>query len=183
MTVRPVRPDEADVTGQLVVAAYDAVAGLPMTDDYAEELADVTGRGAVAEVLVAVEEDRILGSVTFIPDATCPLAEDLREGECGLRMMAVAPTAQGRGVGQLLVEAALTRGREVGREAIFLHSTPQMTVAHRLYERNGFVRAPERDWFPIPGLDLLAFRLELDSHQALSGGSAQTEVQSFRRWV
>ena len=29
--------------------------------------------------------------------------------------------------------------------------------AHRLYERLGFVRAPGRDWTPVPGVDLWAF--------------------------
>ncbi|MGH9125660.1 MAG: GNAT family N-acetyltransferase [Acidimicrobiales bacterium] len=144
------------------MTAFYAVTDLPMTDDYAEELADVSGRAAVAEVLVAVDRNDIVGSVTFIPDGKCPFAEDIRDGECGVRMMAVAPSAQGRGVGQLLLEAALARGRELGREAVFLHSTPQMTAAHRLYQRNGFVRTPERDWFPVPELSLLAFRLELD---------------------
>jgi GNAT superfamily N-acetyltransferase len=159
--VRPVRPEEADAAGQVVVDAFCAVAGLPMTDDYAEELSDVKGRAAVSEVFVAVDGDDVVGSVTFIPDADSPFAEDVRDGECGVRMMGVAPTAQGKGVGQLLLDAVLGRARDLGRAAVFLHSTPQMNAAHRLYERNGFVRTPERDWFPIPGLSLLAFRLDL----------------------
>ena len=36
-----------------------------------------------------------------------------------------------------------------------------MTAAHRLYLRNGFVRIPERDWLPEPGLLLIAFGLDL----------------------
>lgn len=166
MIVRPVRPEEADAAGRVVVAAFGAVAGLPIDDDYAEELADVKGRAAVSEVLVAVGSDEVVGSVTFIPDAHSPLAEDVRDGECGVRMMGVAPTAQGRGVGQLLLDAVLGRARDLGRAAVFLHSTPQMTAAHRLYERNGFVRTPERDRVPVPGLSLLAFRLDLKGREA-----------------
>ena len=37
----------------------------------------------------------------------------------------------------------------------------EMTPAHRIYERMGFVRAPERDWDPLPGLTLVAFVLPL----------------------
>ena len=33
--------------------------------------------------------------------------------------------------------------------------------AHRLYARLGFVRIPERDWSPFPGVDLWALRLPL----------------------
>jgi hypothetical protein len=36
-----------------------------------------------------------------------------------------------------------------------------MTAAHRIYERLGFTRIPERDWSPVPGVDLLAYRLDL----------------------
>ena len=34
----------------------------------------------------------------------------------------------------------------------------RMTSAHRVYERLGFVRAPEDDWSPEPGVTLLAYR-------------------------
>jgi hypothetical protein len=36
-----------------------------------------------------------------------------------------------------------------------------MTAAHRLYERLGFTRLPERDWTPLPGVDLLVYSLDL----------------------
>jgi hypothetical protein len=36
-----------------------------------------------------------------------------------------------------------------------------MTAAHRLYERLGFKRAPERDWTPLPGITLLIYTREL----------------------
>ena len=37
-----------------------------------------------------------------------------------------------------------------------------MTVAHRLYERAGFVRTPSYDWTPIPGVDLRGYALTLE---------------------
>jgi hypothetical protein len=36
-----------------------------------------------------------------------------------------------------------------------------MTTAHRLYERFGFTRLPERDWRPEPGVELLVYSREL----------------------
>jgi hypothetical protein len=36
-----------------------------------------------------------------------------------------------------------------------------MHAAHRVYERFGFTRAPERDWSPVEGLVLLVYVLEL----------------------
>jgi hypothetical protein len=36
-----------------------------------------------------------------------------------------------------------------------------MHTAHRLYERLGFSRLPERDWTPVPGITLRCYSLEL----------------------
>ncbi len=161
MIVQPVRPEQAEATGKLVVAAFEAVPGGHMSGGYATELADITGRAQVAEVLVAVEDDEVVGCVTIVADRRSPLAEQLRDGECQIRMMAVAPHCQGRGVGQRLLDATLLRARALGAEAVFLHSTPSMAAAHRLYQRNGFVRVAERDWRPEPELLLMAFVLAL----------------------
>lgn len=162
MLVRSVRPEEFERSGQIVVAAYLALPGQTMTDGYAEELADVAHRSVEAEVLVAVDPlEEVLGCVTFVPDHTSVWAEEVRPGEAAIRMLGVDPAAQGRGVGLALVEACLERARRLGREAVFLHSTPWMTAAHRLYGRLGFVRVPERDWLPVPEVPLMAFRLVL----------------------
>ena len=37
-----------------------------------------------------------------------------------------------------------------------------MRTAHRLYERLGFRRVPELDWTPVPHVQLIAYRLDLD---------------------
>ncbi|MCU1448367.1 MAG: acetyltransferase [Acidimicrobiales bacterium] len=162
MQVREVRPTEYDAAGQVTLAAYRHLPGAHMTDSYAAELVDAGRRAVEAVVLVVVDHDGSnAGTVTYVPDASSPWAEDLREGEAGIRMMAVAPDAQGRGVGGALLAACVDRARAEGKHAVFLHSTPWMTTAHRLYERAGFARAPERDWLPEPDVPLLAFRLDL----------------------
>jgi hypothetical protein len=38
-----------------------------------------------------------------------------------------------------------------------------MTAAHRLYERLGFHRLPERDWSPVPGVDLLVYARDIQA--------------------
>lgn len=42
-----------------------------------------------------------------------------------------------------------------------ISTEPEMVVAHRMYERMGFVRSPGRDWAPRPGIDLLTYRYEV----------------------
>jgi ribosomal protein S18 acetylase RimI-like enzyme len=53
------------------------------------------------------------------------------------------------------------RARELGLTGVALSTQPSMGPAHRVYERLGFTRAPERDWQPVPGIRLLAYRLRL----------------------
>jgi ribosomal protein S18 acetylase RimI-like enzyme len=159
--IRTVLPDEWGAAGRLVVAAYRALPGAHMSGGYEAELADVERRASDAEVLVALERVAVVGCVTFVPDSTNHWAEGLEDDEASIRMLAVDPAFQGRGAGAALLDACTVRARSLGRSAIFLHSTPWMTAAHRLYDRAGYVRVPDRDWLPVPDVPLHGFRLDL----------------------
>ncbi len=159
--MREARPDDHDVVGALTVEAFRDVAGTRLGDDYAAELADVAGRALGSVVLVAERDGVVAGSVAYVRDASSPLAEMLRPGEAGIRMLAVAPGAQRGGVGAALLAACVERARADGRVGIALFSTDVMVAAHRLYLRAGFRRARERDWEPSAGLGLLSFVKEL----------------------
>jgi hypothetical protein len=58
-------------------------------------------------------------------------------------------------------------GRVVGSVALVLSgefgevTASDEEAAHRLYERLGFTRLPQRDWSPVPGIDLLVYATEL----------------------
>lgn len=163
MEVREVRDDELKTAGELVVAAYRAIGeGLAIVGHpYEDELRDVGRRARGAVVLVAAEDGRVLGCVTYVPDERSPFAEDLQEGEAGIRMLAVDPGGQRRGVGRMLVEACVERAKADGKQRLFLHSGEWMRAAHRLYGSLGFRRVPERDWEPEPGIPLRAFVLDV----------------------
>jgi GNAT superfamily N-acetyltransferase len=164
MDIRPVRPDEHQALGDLTVAAYAAIDPAVVEEDgYAGELRDVAGRIADAEVLVAVDgAGTVLGGVTYVPGPHSAWAEFSEPDGAGIRMLAVAPGAQGRGIGEALSRACVDRARASGRSQILLHSTDRMTTAHRIYERLGFARDESLDWEPLPGFWLRGFRLRLD---------------------
>jgi ribosomal protein S18 acetylase RimI-like enzyme len=179
--IRALRPDEHDLheaLGRLTVDAYRPLVRDMDEDGYDRELADVGGRVAVATVYVALVEPEgcadgargggqgaptLLGGITHVPAGSSPLAEFDDLDAAGIRMLAVAPEARGRGVGESLVQACLDRARADGRARVVLHSTEPMTAAHRLYTRMGFERDPSLDrWVPLTDpLHLMAFRLEL----------------------
>ncbi len=162
MEIRAALPHELQAVAELTEAAYRAVPDSGLDEDYFAHLADVEGRARHAVVLVAVGDDgKLEGSVTYVPRSG-PYAEFAGDDEAGLRMLAVAPDAQGRGVGTALVESCLARARAEGKSRMVLHTMASMTTAHRIYERLGFRRAPERNWyFPSGDGCTIAYVLEL----------------------
>ncbi|NSC23799.1 GNAT family N-acetyltransferase [Streptomyces albus subsp. chlorinus] len=163
VTITPARPHQYAAIGELVAGAYldGGLLDFGEADPYLEKLRDAAGRAAHAELLVAEDEQgAVLGSVTFVPGQG-PYAERARPGEGEFRMLAVRESARGRGVGEALVTACVERARARGLTGLVLSTQHSMHAAHRLYERLGFVRTPERDWYPLDGVRLWTYALRL----------------------
>jgi ribosomal protein S18 acetylase RimI-like enzyme len=161
--VDPADPAELAAIGALTVQAYTADGFLGGAEDgYAEHLRAAADRARDAELAVAVDEGAgaLLGTVTYCRAGT-PWAEVSRPGEAEFRMLAVAPEARGRGVGAALAAWCVERARADGCTGVVLSTLTVMHAAHRLYERMGFVRTPERDWWPAPDVQLITYALAL----------------------
>jgi predicted N-acetyltransferase YhbS len=161
MRIRRARPEDYDAIGDATVAAYDDFLS-GAEDSYVDHLRDAGSRDREAELWVAADDetDQVLGAVTL-----CPVGSPWREigtaDEAEFRMLAVAPGAQRRGVGSALMDLVLRRAHEDGARGIVLSSLAEMSAAHRIYQRKGFERVPDRDWSPVPDVHLIAFRKEL----------------------
>ncbi|WP_236794328.1 GNAT family N-acetyltransferase [Amycolatopsis sp. GM8] len=161
IVVRPALPEEFPAIGALTVAAYQADGLLAGDPEYVHKLSDAARRAEHAELLVASNPaGELLGSVTVVRAGTA-FAEISRADELEFRMLSTAPSARGRGIGGILTHAVLDRARQLGLRRVVLSSLDAMKTAHRLYERLGFVRLPERDWQPVPGLWLRAYEIEV----------------------
>ncbi len=160
--VREARPDELQAAGEVVERAYRALGG-DQNERYLAHVRDAAWRERHGPILVAAGPDGgpVLGSVTYVPGSDNRLAELAGPGEAEFRMLGVAPEAQGRGAGEALVRACIDRARAAGRTGIAISTSTRMRAAHRLYERLGFRRAPDRDWSPLPEVHLLAYVLDL----------------------
>jgi ribosomal protein S18 acetylase RimI-like enzyme len=154
VTVRDAREEDHAAIAHLTVASYVDGGHVHPEDDYIEHLQDVAGRAGQARVLVGevvVGEGRdarsgVAGSVVLTLPGM-PMSETAKDGELEFRMLAVDPAVQRRGVARALVRAAIDRAQQLeGIEAVVLTTMETMTSAHRLYESEGFVRVPERDW-------------------------------------
>lgn len=175
ITVRPARPADHPALAELTVAAYRADGQSRPGFAYESVLADVDSRAAAGELLVAEAEEtgRVVGGVLFVLPGS-EYAEISRPGEAEFRMLAVHPDAQRRGVGEALVRACLARAVEHGCHAVVICTRDFAQPAQRLYQRLGFVRLPERDWSPLPGVNLLALRLDLTGPELDRAGHEAT---------
>ena len=166
MLIRPARPDEYDDIGELAVRVYLAE-GYTRTDSrYNAVLRDVAPRAEKAELMVAVDgagtgTGPILGTVTYAGLGS-PYAEHVSSPEeASFRMLVVDPAARGQGVGEALVQWCVERAADSGVRWLRLSTLAGMTAAGRLYLRLGFVRTPERDWSPEPGVELITYGREI----------------------
>lgn len=160
LEIRLAQPHEYAEIGAITEDAYLADDLVPDGSGYGPVLRDAARRARDAELWVAADEDGLLGTVTTCPPGSSyrELAVEL-EGE--FRMLAVAPRARRRGAARALVQHCLDLSRNAGDKRVVLSSEARMHGAHRLYSAFGFSRLPERDWSPVPGVNLLAFVVEL----------------------
>ena len=147
----------------VTLAAYEEYAARmppPLWRGYRQNIVATLADPAPALQLVAEDAGAIAGAVLLYPavavgDAARPWPE--------VRLLAVAPAARGRGVGGALMRECVARARATGAAVLSLHTTDLMRVAKAMYERMGFVRAPELDFTPAPGVVIQGFRLDLAS--------------------
>ena len=159
--IRDARTDEYAVVGELRVMAYRALGLLPEGSEYAETLRGF-GFGGDCVVLVAAgeAESGILGTITLEPFGPAnELARD--ETEADVRAFAVAPQAQGRGVGRKLLLAVIECAEKRGLCRLRLCTLSAMKAAQHLYTATGFSRTPDLDFEPVPGITLRAYELAL----------------------
>jgi lactoylglutathione lyase len=97
------------------------------------------------EVLVAVAGERMVGHIQLIDSP----ADDASE----IKNMAVEATYRKRGIGRMLVEAAIDLARARGRSVVTVATATADVGNLRFYQRVGFrMRAIERDAFtPVAG--------------------------------
>jgi ribosomal protein S18 acetylase RimI-like enzyme len=148
MQIRHVLPDEYEKLGRLTVRSYRHLANGESLGAYEDVLADVKSRVLDCEVFVAVDDlDVIMGGITYVPGPNTSMSEFDDVDAAGIRHLAVDPAFQNAGVGRALLKICIEHAREQQRPRLRLHSTTPMVIARAMYERMGFVRAPEFDLF------------------------------------
>ena len=162
--IRNARAEELDQVALLVRDAYqEYLTSFPpgTWEGYVRDIMDVRSRLEISELIVAEDDGRIVGAVTFYPDASNSKHEGWPAGWAGVRLLAVHPDARGLGIGRALMEECIRRSRHRSIRTIGLHTTEVMNVARGMYERMGFIRVPEFDFHPASGVVVIAYRIDL----------------------
>lgn len=166
MLIRDARPADRDALRAVTLAAYgEYAAHMPPRhwQVYERNILATLEAVAPAEQLVALDGGAPIGTVLLYPaHAFDPTGAGALPAPV-VRLLAVAPAARGRGVGAALMAECARRARRAGNRALALHTMDMMRAARRMYARLGYVRAPELDIEPLPGVTIPAYRLDLEA--------------------
>ncbi len=93
------------------------------------------------QIFLAVSDGGALGCCALVA---------MGPGEFEVAKMAVTASAQGLGIGRMLMESVVEAGRASGAKRLYLETHHSLTPAIRLYESLGFELVPEERVRPSP---------------------------------
>lgn len=168
LVVRLAQPSDDAAIGEVLVQGYVTAYARKMPEVVVGEgrrsdLRDVAKKRAVATVLVAELDGRVVGTVAlWRPGA--PGSEAWLPEAADLRHLAVHPDFQGRGFAGPLLDEAERIARDDWRcAAVCLHTRRGNAGVARLYRARGYVRMPEGD-LTYPEVALEAYALQFRGH-------------------
>jgi len=169
VVIRDMDIHELDEVRQLTLTAYEEFSSLmppPVWVSYRNSIADTFDTAGPSECIVALFEDRLVGSVLLYPASVDAYGRPARQaGYPEVRLLAVAPRARGLGIGKALMLECERRARLAGAAKIGLHTTDFMQTAMGMYERMGYVRVSDTDFTAAPGMLVKGYRLSLDQER------------------
>lgn len=162
MIIRNARPEELDEVAQLLKEAYQQYAEVmppEIFQSYLENIVDVRSRLPESELIVAELDGHLMGTVTLFLHSS--ESQVWPEGWASVRLLGVLLQYRKQGIGQALMEECIRRCKKEGIKILGLHTSEAMATAKRMYERLGFVRVPELDFHPRPGVVVMAYRYDI----------------------
>lgn len=164
VTLREARPEDDAAIGELLVEAFvtQYASKLPevvYTEERKRSLRDTASKRAVARVLVAELDGRVVGTVALWPPGA-PGSEAWLPDAADLRHLATSVELHGQGLSGPLMDAAEQVAREWGVKALCLHVRRGAVGVARMYQRRGFLREPAGD-LELPTVSLEAYVLKL----------------------
>lgn len=150
---------------ELLVGSYGQYASDYSAEGWQQYLGNIRlslDNPAIDRVLVAQSEGEFLGTLQLFTNSEAAYQDpDLGIVDPIVRLLAVSPTARGKGIAQALLKESVNYAKEKGASFLYLHSSDNMSQAIRLYEYFGFKRDESKDFHKM-NVHVKCFRLELN---------------------
>jgi ribosomal protein S18 acetylase RimI-like enzyme len=159
--VREAKPSEHPAIDELAPLAWEVLKpGYDRSswDGLLQSLGQTSRLAESGKLLAAVQGETVCGAVAYMPPGRSNPKIFPPEWP-SIRMLVVAPSHRGNGIGRRLTEACIEHARQDGASCIGLHTSPIMSVALPMYLRMGFVR--DADLPPIAGAPYARYVLRL----------------------
>jgi GNAT superfamily N-acetyltransferase len=136
--IRHFHPKDAASVNALALDAFEQFKNAYVDwPAFRTRIANMAGLADVGELIVAELDGHIVGAVAYIGPGV-QKAEFFQPEWPIMRMLVVAPSARGLGVGRALVDECLRRAKRDGASVFALHTSELMQVALPMYQRMGF---------------------------------------------
>jgi len=149
--IRETTTNDLGQVEEVLLASYGQYAqDLPeeLWDGYRADIIRNVHESNTWHKLHAVYGGEIVGTVFLYHSAlTAYESEDRTVKEPIIRLLAVHPTARGRGIATALIRESARIAAIHGAGNLFLHTSDIMADAVRLYEKLGFERVPEHEQY------------------------------------
>lgn len=143
---------EKDATRKVLVESYeqykDSYENEKVWNTYIGEIRSSLDNPNLDRILVAKSNDNILGTLQIF--SSSKEAYGLPELEIHtpiVRLLAVHPSARGKGVAKELLRVSIAYAKQKGANSLYLHTTDKMSDAIRLYEWLGFQRDQSKEFY------------------------------------
>lgn len=148
--VRIAVPEDVGAIASVILEAFEPFKAeyTPGAFEYTTPGSDIISeRFAEGPIWLALDGNEPVGTVSGLPEPD----------RFYIRSMAVKPSAQGRGIGQKLMDALESHTRDAGFERLYLYTTFVLPGAQPLYEKNEFYIVREtlpEEWFGMGGFEM-----------------------------
>ena len=134
--IRPIQLEDNPAIAKVIRSTLEEFgANKPGTvyfDTETDHLFELFSQTPSSAYQVAIQDGKLLGGAGIFPTPNLPV------GTCELVKMYLLAAARGNGVGRTLIEQAFQLARNLGYQAIYLETMPELKKAIYIYEKMGF---------------------------------------------
>ena len=134
--IRPIQLEDNPAIAKIIRTTLEEFgANKPGTvyfDSETDHLFELFSKTPSSAYQVALQDGKLVGGAGIYPTPNLP------EGTCELVKMYLLAAARGKGVGRTLIEKAFQLASNLGYQAIYLETMPELKKAIYIYEKMGF---------------------------------------------